>query len=377
MGLPQGACLRREMLPNLARMKRRNEAGQGLTGQDNPLPPLPEELWFKIANDAVASSDDPCSQVQELCDTLGGQWRDNNGCGDHGRIYEQANQRFGWYGEYANWTELTTDKKQKLNVDTSGWPSTPKAYFKMVCLELRAQLRTGNNTTASAIRSTNLMPYMMTLVKARLKAFPGDLKDLQPKDPLYSQMAEAALRAKSSHALQYVPPARADYQKLARISVTTNAYTLKYVEPKMDPFFGELALIAMRQSTGGAALEDVPNLHPMYGQIAKIGVTTWGPALRWVPTDRPDYYDIAKAAMSASDPLFPAYLEYLPPGKSYYIELAGPAVVKNEWSIRYVPAVGNPDYVALAVLAVRAHPGALAYVHAHRKQDVRDALAAA
>ena len=335
------------MLPNLARIKLRHEAGQSSTGQDTPLRTLPEELWFKIANDAVASSDDPCLQVETLCSTLGGPWRVNDGCGEHGWIYEQANQRFGWYGEYANWRELDSHRPQPTpqNPDPPTWPTSPKAYFATVCKALR---RNDNSTTASVIRSTTPMPYMMALVKARLKAKPGDLKDLQPTDPLYSEMAEAALRARPSHALQYVPPARADYQKLARISVTTNDYTLRYVEPKTGSFFGELALIAMRQHTGGTALEDVPTLHPMYGQIAKIGVTTWGPALRWVPTDRPDYYDIAKAAMSAR---YGLALPHLPPD--------------------------NPDYVALAVLAVRAYPNALQYVDEHHKQAVRDALAAA
>ena len=386
MGLPQGACLRRGMLPNLARIDLRHEVGvvtgsgdaKRLTGQHATLPRLPEELWIKIANAAVHNSNDPCLEVENLCGILEAPWSVKNGCGEHGWIFEEANQRFRWYGEYTNWGGVharmvkVVPEDDPDYVDTTTWPTTPREYFATVCRELRA-LRNGHNTTARTIRSTNKTPYMMTLVKARLKAYPQDLKFMQPTDPLYSDMAEAALRAKPSHALQYVNPNRADYKNLARISVTTNDYTLRYVKPKTGPFFGELALIAMRQPTGGTALEAVPTDHPMYGEIAQIGVTTWGGALRWVPTDHPDYYNIAKAAMSATNPP----LDHLPLDKPYYTELARIAVVKRSWNMRYVPA-NLPDYVALAVLAVRAHPYyALEYVHPDRMQEVRDALAAA
>lgn len=350
------------MLPDLKRLNLHHEeemgteAGdaQGLTGQNATLPTLPEDTWLKIANAAAHSSNDPCLEVQKLCRTLRAPWSVNNGCGEHGWIFEAANQRFGWYGEYANWGAVharmvkVVPEDHPDYVDTTTWPTSPKEYFATVCRELRALLRNGNTSmTANTIRLTNKTPYMMTLVKARLKVSPQDLKDLQPTDLLYSEMAKAALRAKPSHALQYVDPNRADYKELARISVTTNDYTLRYVKPKTDLFFGELALIAMRQPTGGTALKDVPTDHPMYGQIAKIGVKTWGDALRWVPTDRPDYYEIAKGS-----------------------------VVKQSWNIQHVPA-HLTDYVALAVLAVRANPEALNYVPENKMQEVRDALAVA
>ena len=192
------------------------------------------------------------------------------------------------------------------------------------------------------------------------------------KREFYREIATAALQVKPSHALQYVPADREDYGDLARISVTANDYTLRYVQPKTRADFGELAMIAMRHPTGGTALENVPTDNPMYGTIAEAGVKTWFGALWWVPKDREvfppnvSYYTIAKAAVTASG----MALEYVPTNLPYYVELALIAVPQMSWIIRHVPSE-IPEYRQIALSAIRANSGALKHVPYQIRESLR------
>lgn len=324
---------------------------------------LPDDLWLYIANNVV-SSDDPCKSIETLCRTVGAPWIDD-GCGDHGWLFEQANRRFGWYGKHADWQTVHA-YYISLNLEIKIWrPRSPKAYFLKVC----TALRTVTNRQIDAIDIQDVyvgQPYVTELLKACMALSSEELQYIFSNRNDYTEIATVAIKTQPSSALKYVPHTLADYDKLARISVTANANTLRYVTPKTRPSFASLAIIAIRNSVGATALRHVPTNHEMYGKIAIVAVTKWGPAIQLVPTDRADYYEIAKAAVASNC----LTLRYIPKEKSYYVEFAKTAVLQNPWVLHDVPT-DIPSYWIIAVLAVRAHPDAIDYVPRELQSTIR------
>lgn len=340
----------------------------GVDGSSTPLPELNEDLWLQIA-ESVIDSEDHCAELEHLCQWLPGS---KQVCGAKGALYELANQRFGWYGIHKNWNAVNAHyETHKIQPEAKLRADSPKEYFVSACRALQL-VRKGDLAVTAIIWKYGPHPYETALLKARMKISPNDLKSVASTHQFYREIATAALQVKPSHALQYVPADREDYGDLARISVTANDFTLRYVQPKTRADFGELAMIAMRHPTGGTALEDVPTDNPMYGTIAEAGVKTWFGALRWVPKDREvfppnvSYYTIAKAAVTASG----MALEYVPTNLPYYVELALIAVPQMSWIIRHVPSE-IPEYRQIALSAVRANIGALKHVPYQMRESLR------
>jgi len=344
----------------------------GVDGSSTPLPELNEDTWFHIA-ESVIDSEDHCAELGRLC-----QWLpvSKQVCGANGALYELANQRFGWYGIHKNWNAVNAHyETHKIQPGVERRADSPKEYFVSACRALEL-VRKGDMAVTAIIQKYGPHPYETALLKARMKISPRDLQSVAFTHQFYREIATAALQVKLSHALQYVPVNREDYGDLARISVTANDYTLRYVRPKTRADFGDLAMIAMRQRTGGMALEDVPTDNPMYGTIAEAGVKTWFAALRWVPKDREvfppnvSYYTIAKAAVTASG----MALEHVPTDRPYYAELALIAVPQMSWVIRDVPS-DIPEYPQIALSAVRANIAALQHVPYSMREFLRASVA--
>lgn len=107
-----------------------------LDGNAPRLPELPAELWLSILT--AVDSESPCDEVAGKC-SVRQEWA--AWCRD-GTVYDLANKKLGWYGEYNTWQDLVDGflqgtRRGRAWLRRQGNNMTPMAYFQHVCRDRR------------------------------------------------------------------------------------------------------------------------------------------------------------------------------------------------------------------------------------------------
>ena len=256
-------------LPDFRRLRLNQNAAR--------LPEMPIELWLSILT--AVDSDSPCAQVTEKC-SVKKEWAAL--CAD-GTVYDLANQKLGWYGEYNSWQDLMERFLQGTHRGRvwharQGNDMDAKRWFQHVCRDRReivdllarkenyfydainpssSRARIADSYRLMADTDNQLgvllaihtrnganqppMPYASALCKfavaidgSLLSDVPGSLRAGPITDTVFAQT-----RADP------IPAAIHGYHEIAKAAVKQNGWALKYVHPSRRDF-GELARIAVQ-----------------------------------------------------------------------------------------------------------------------------------
>ena len=296
--------------PDLRRLRLDGRAGQ--------LPDLPLELWLSILT--AVDSDSPCDQVTEKC-SVRQEWAAL--CRD-GTVYDLANQKLGWYGEYNSWQDLMErflrgsrrgrvwHRGHRNNMD-------PKRWFQHVCGERRAivnllvrkenylyDFRNESSSPARQHEAYGLMENMRDQLRVIIITHTRTNPDNQPRMPYASALCKFAVTIDGS-LLSYVPG-----------SVRPGPDTRTRAAPMPEAISG-------------------------YHEIAKAALKQNGWALVYVHPSRADFGDLARIAVQG----FPMALQYVP---------------GSRWYRRTVPALPpRADFAALVRLAMQSDKGIASY----------------
>ena len=252
-----------------------------LDGNAPRLPELPAELWLSILT--AVDSESPCDEVAGKC-SVRQEWA--AWCRD-GTVYDLANKKLGWYGEYNTWQDLVDGflqgtRRGRAWLRRQGNNMTPMAYFQHVCRDRRdivnlcvqqedlyydilkggMSVTQENQTFERRIAAAN---DLRRLLRAHVRG------DDQLATPYASELFKFAV-AIDGKLLAHVPG-----------SVRPGPAPIRRADPMPDAIRGyhEIAKLAVQQN--GWALEHVHPSRADFGELARIAVQGFPLALRFVP----------------------------------------------------------------------------------------------
>lgn len=363
--------------PPLTRLRTENGQAAG-PAEPAPLPHLPDELWIKVL--MAVHQDNPCTELMKWCETEQ-KWA--NWCRD-GTLYEAANRKLGWYGEFADLKAVQANVAGKPGFPIWTPPPTAKLYFQEVCKALQRARGVGSNPPWVLDRRYLERPYWTVIAERALRNVPRALLNWPTTVPGYADLALAAARhdytlfdripkTLSNYAeifgvvvsggnepgrglmLSHVPNDRADFPKLAKLAVTQNGNAIRYVPEDTDGYH-ELAKIAMRQA--GRAIYHVRAGRFDYLELAKLAMHQDGDSLHYIDAQYEGYGELARIAVAHRA----SVLNAIDRDRDDFPELAMIAVKKQGHMLLNVPHV-TPNYDAICRAAVQEDGRAIQFVH--------------